>query len=32
MEKPIKTELNVISVSNKFKSDSVDPDKDDDKG
>jgi hypothetical protein len=32
MEKSIKTELNVIPVSNKFKSDSVDADKDDEKG
>jgi hypothetical protein len=32
MNKPVKTEVTVIPVSDKFKSDSVDADKDDEKG
>jgi hypothetical protein len=32
MGKPIKTQLNVIPVSDRFKSDSVDAGKDDEKG
>lgn len=32
MDKPIKTELTLIPASDKFKSDSVESDKDDEKG